>query len=78
MLKKNGFTLLLLTLALVLCLAALSPDVRAAETSGECGIGVTWKFDEATGTLTLSGDGGHNGSRPWEPFAGSKIGRAHV
>ena len=71
MLKKSGFTLLLLTLALVLCLAALSPDARAVETEGECGFGVTWKFDEATGTLTLSGDGGHDGSRPWEEFASS-------
>ena len=34
MLKKTGFTLLLLTLALVLCLVALSPDARAGETEG--------------------------------------------
>lgn len=30
----------------------------AAETSGSCGEGVSWKFDASSGTLTISGEGG--------------------
>ena len=42
--------------------------VCAAEeppTSGTCGENVTWRFDESTGTLTISGEGEMNDNNPW-------------
>lgn len=33
------------------------PAIAAEETSGKCGENVTWRFDEATNTLTISGTG---------------------
>ena len=32
-------------------------SVLAAETSGTCGVNVNWRFDEQSGTLTISGNG---------------------
>ena len=41
-----------------LCLCFLLPEkAQAVETSGTCGENATWSFDEATGTLTISGSG---------------------
>lgn len=52
---KKRWTLLL---ALALCLTLVAPDkVQAVTTSGSCGESATWSFDEATGTLTISGTG---------------------
>ncbi|MBQ4466067.1 MAG: leucine-rich repeat protein, partial [Oscillospiraceae bacterium] len=53
--------------------------VCAAESnpaSGTCGENVTWKFDESTGTLTISGDGAmadfETDAAPWRSFTGLK------
>lgn len=52
--------------------AALSAASNAA-TSGVCGDNLTWVFDEATGTLTISGTGEMDFvDQPWESF-GSQI-----
>ena len=64
-------------LAIVLCMIFMlsvfpTVGVSAAETSGVCGENVTWEFDEATGTLTISGEGriddSYNVPLPWEEF----------
>ena len=71
----------LISMLLVLALAAaLLPQftlaAAAAETSGTCGDDLTWSFDEAAGTLTVTGSGAMTdwsagGSAPWSAFAGS-------
>ena len=43
---------------IALLLAILLPSLSAsADTSGECGENLTWKYEEATQTLTISGSG---------------------
>ena len=46
---------------LLLLVMALLPMVAMADDSGECGENVTWTYEEATHTLTISGEG------PMEP-----------
>lgn len=54
--KKKALSLLL---ALVMCLGLLPVTAFAAtgDYSGACGDGVSYRFDSATGTLTISGSG---------------------
>ena len=52
--KKKLLTILTVVLVMV-CL--LTVNVSAADKSGTCGDNVAWSFDEATGTLTVSGEG---------------------
>ncbi|MCI6730129.1 MAG: leucine-rich repeat protein [Clostridiales bacterium] len=59
--KKNwwhqGLVLLLAVALAYGLLTALMPPVAAAENSGSCGENLTWIFDEASGILTISGEG---------------------
>ena len=48
---------------LLLLVMALLPMVAMADDSGECGENVTWTYEEATHTLTISGEG------PMEDFS---------
>ena len=57
---RKGIIMKRRILALVLILAMLLPCLMgeaSAATSGKCGTNATWKFDAATGTLTISGTG---------------------
>ena len=42
---------------MLMAVLVLTTPARAAEYSGTCGAGLTWSFDESTGTLTISGEG---------------------
>ncbi len=57
--KKLKFLLpIILTLTVIMMIFVVSQiPAKAAETSGTCGDNLTWSFDEATGTLTISGTG---------------------
>lgn len=48
----------------LLLIMMLLPMVASADESGSCGESVTWNFEEATGTLTISGTG------PMEDYMG--------
>ena len=67
--KKRMLSMLLAAMLMVslLPVSALAADA----TSGSCGENVTWSFDEASGTLTISGTGAMEdymgvSSPPWE------------
>ncbi len=69
----------LLTIFIAACVLAfgfaLTANADDIATSGSCGDDLTWAFDEATGTLTISGTGdmwdySYNSS-PWYCFRGS-------
>lgn len=49
--------LISITLAISLFLVAFAIPASAKEKSGKCGDNLTWKLDEATSTLTVSGTG---------------------
>ena len=62
-------------LALLLCIICFSAPVaaQAAVKTGTCGENLTWVFDEATATLTISGEGAmedyaSSSSVPWYSF----------
>ena len=71
--KQTRFFSALLALALLLILAPqLVLSAAASATTGKCGETLTWSFDEATGTLTVSGSGAMFDTEPsWEEFDGS-------
>ncbi len=75
---KKTNKILAIILAILMVISIIPLTASAAEpTSGTIG-GVTWEFDNATGTLTFSGEGGipsfeysnHGGveERPWNSF----------
>ncbi len=51
---------ILLVFLCALLLVCAVPAMAAKETSGKCGENVTWRFDETTHTLTISGTGEMN------------------
>ena len=57
---------ILWALALVLGLMLLVPRAEAAE--GTCGSGVTWKLDETTGHMTVSGTGKMTSASGWSAY----------
>ena len=68
--KKRLISILL---ALVLLLALLPQAILAKDASGSCGANLTWSFDEATGTLTITGSGAMtdfdwSGNPDWQDF----------
>ena len=59
---------------LLLSILLLFPMLAIADDSGTCGNGVTYFFEEATGTLTISKTGEGNGemtSIPWDTYHSS-------
>ena len=68
--KKRLFALLL---ALAMLFTVLPQPVFAADATGSCGTNLTWTFDEATGTLAISGSGAMTdfewtGNPDWQAF----------
>lgn len=64
-LTRKVLTVLLAVLLLCsLAAPAFAVEEEESTTSGSCGEGVTWDFDEDTGILTLSGKGAIE-SIPW-------------
>lgn len=55
--KMTRILLVFLCACLLVCAV---PAMAAKETSGKCGENVTWRFDETTHTLTISGTGEMN------------------
>lgn len=47
----------LICLFMLVAVLVLAAPARAEEFSGTCGEGLTWSFDQSTGTLTISGEG---------------------
>ena len=57
LLKKSLAVLLALLCTMNFAVISFAEDEGAAELSGTCGENLTWEFDKATGTLTISGEG---------------------
>ncbi len=55
--KKRFLSLFLVLTMILALLPQLTPGVRAAEQTGKCGANLNWSFDEASGTLTITGSG---------------------
>lgn len=77
--KAKKLLSFVLSLAILMSVASMSGITAYAEsTSGTCGANITWKFDEQTGTLTISGSGKMNDlkstySTPWNSFKDSIV-----
>lgn len=70
LLKKSLAVLLALLCTMNFAVISFAEDEGAAELSGTCGENLTWEFDKATGTLTISGEGKmddylYEGNAPW-------------
>lgn len=55
--KTNKILSVFLALLMIVSIIPMSSITANAATSGSCGDNLTWTFDEATGTLTISGTG---------------------
>lgn len=73
--RMKKYLSVLLALMMVVCAIPISTFTVGAEetaTSGTCGENLTWAFDNATGTLTISGKGEMEdydyNNRPWEEY----------
>ena len=59
-------------MAVMMVLSIVPVSAVAATISGSCGTNVTWSYDTATYTLTISGEGVMSGyksnNRPWESY----------
>ena len=57
---------------LLLLVMFLLPMVASADDSGKCGENLTWKYEEASKTLTISGTGAmtdyDSGQSPWRKY----------
>lgn len=64
---NNRFRWIMTVLVCIICLYFGSEFAHAEQiTSGTCGDNTAWSFDEATGTLTISGSGRMNAYEQWE------------
>lgn len=54
---KKGFGILLALAMIVTSVNLGTLTAHAADASGTCGDGITWTYNEATKTLTISGNG---------------------
>ena len=76
---KNTGKLLRILLALALVFTLMPQMAQAADSAGKCGENLTWRFDEATGELTITGTGAmddydfdfdaQEATAPWNSFA---------
>ncbi len=56
---------------ILLCVLTLLPMLASADNSGTCGENLTWTFEEATKTLTISGSGdmpNYSYESPWSTY----------
>ena len=60
----------ILAIMMVISIVPITASAAPDPYSGTCGDNLTWSFDETTGTLTISGEGGMDdygyNNRPWE------------
>lgn len=72
---KRRITALFLALALLCAILPTALFSASAASSGTCGENLTWSYNEATKTLTISGSGDMEdfewNGRPWESFVES-------
>ena len=69
---KKTSKILSIILAILMVISIIPITASAATYSGTCGDNLTWEYDSATYTLTISGTGTmydypHN-KRPWESY----------
>ncbi len=70
--RTQKFLSVFLAIMMVISIVPITASAAPDPYSGVCGDNLTWSFDETTGTLTISGEGGMDDygyySRPWEDF----------
>ena len=69
--KKRILSILLALALLCAVLPAAAYRASAATTSGSCGDNLNWTFENATGTLTITGRGKMDSGSPWESLKSS-------